>query len=216
MSIAEKLKEDTKQIWDKITSHPFMVELCEGNLARDKFKFFILQDYHYLVSAIRNFSIIASKAEKIKDIIEVIQIGYIASASEYKSYLKLLNSLGLSIEDAQNTKPSSIVLSYTNFLFSISRKKSFTESLVSILPCFWSYGDAVKCNNEKLCSNTDEIYLKWTEVYLSKKYFQLMVRLQNLIDRVSVNFNYNKLKKIFIKSSRYEYMYWDGMYSFKK
>jgi thiaminase (transcriptional activator TenA) len=215
MGISEKLKKDGKPVWDRIDSHPFIVELCEGTLDREKFKFYVLQDYHYLVSAIKNFSIITSRADTFEDIIETVEIGHLVSISEYKSYLKLLKKLGLTIKDASETRPIPVVLSYTSFLFSISSQKSFPEAMVSILPCFWSYGEAIKYNKEGLKKNNDDIYLEWTSIYFSKDYVQLLERIKKLIDKAAIGFPYEKLKDIFLKSSRYEYMYWDDMYNLK-
>ncbi|MBW2106917.1 MAG: thiaminase II, partial [Deltaproteobacteria bacterium] len=63
MSVSEKLHKDTEQVWNKIIEHPFVVELYQGSLAMEKFKTYILQDYSYLVDTIKNFSIIASRAQ---------------------------------------------------------------------------------------------------------------------------------------------------------
>ncbi len=215
MEVTEKLREDTKDIWDKIANHPFIIELCSGSLPDYKFKFYLLHDYNYLVSAIKNFNLITLKTKSIEDLIEIIHIGYIAAESEYKSYVKLLDQYNLSISDAAAVKPISVVSSYLKFLFNISKKKSFPEALVSILPCFWSYGYAVQCNKTRISINKNLVYCKWANEYLSRSYIHLLERIKNLVNKVSVNFPYTKLKEIFIRSSKYEYLYWDAMYNVK-
>ncbi|MGM0365053.1 MAG: thiaminase II [Actinomycetota bacterium] len=215
MNIMSRLRKDSKQIWDSIEEHPFIVELCNGSLPLEKFKHYVLQEYHFLVAGIRNFSIIASRAEPVEDIIELVEISPGIAVSEYKNYLKLLESLGLGLEDAKATQPIPIVCAYSDFLISVSYLGSYPEALIAILPCFWSYCEIIKPHKEKLDSNRCQLYQNWAKAYCSSSYYEVMDRIKEVAERASANTPYQKLKYLFLKASRYEYMYWDNMYNLK-
>jgi thiaminase/transcriptional activator TenA len=50
MKVVDRLRKDANAIWKKIIEHPFVVELYKGDLPLNKFKFYILQDYQYLIT----------------------------------------------------------------------------------------------------------------------------------------------------------------------
>ena len=215
MTISERLRKDAGNIWKKIFEHPFVTELYKGSLPIEKFRFYTLQDYNYLISAIRNFSIIASKSDTVKAMREVIEILHLESVSEFRGYEKSLKELGYTLTDAVSIQPIPMNVSYVNFLLSTSSLKSYAEAITSVLPCFWSYGEIANYHKEKLKNNTIKIYVDWASVYFSKHYLNLVRKLRNLVDEAGNDFPYKKLKSAFITASRYEYMYWDAIYNTK-
>jgi thiaminase/transcriptional activator TenA len=213
MKVSERLRRDADNIWKRVVEHPFIVELYCGILPIDKFKFYILQDYNYLVSAMRNLSIISSRADSVDAMRKVIEILWLESVSEFKGYEEFLGKLGYTIEDAINVEPSPINVSYTSFLLSTSSLKSYAESITSVLPCFWSYAEIAEYHKDKLRKNVNRLYMEWASVYLSEPYLNLVRKMRKLVDNAGKEFPYEKLKKTFITASRYEYMYWEAVYN---
>lgn len=213
MSISQRLRQDANPIWEGIIEHPFVGELYDGILPLEKFKFYILQDYNYLVSAIKNLSIISSRADSVDAMREVIEILWLESGSEFKSYEEFLQKLGYSLKDAVNIKPLPVNVSYTSFLLSTSSLRSYPESITSVLPCFWSYAEIAEYHKDKLSKNGNRLYVEWAVVYLSEPYLNLVGRMRELVDRIGKGFPYEKLRETFNIASRYEYMYWEAMYN---
>jgi len=213
MRVSERLRRDADNIWNRIIAHPFVVELYGGILPMDKFKFYILQDYNYLISTIKNFAIISSRADSVDAMKEVIEILWLESLSEFKGYEEFLGKLGYTIEDAVNVEPIPMNVSYTSFLLSTSSLKSYAESITSVLPCFWSYAEIAEFHRDKLRENGNRLYMDWASVYLSESYLKLVRKMRRLVDDAGKEFPYEKLKMTFITASRYEYMYWDAIYS---
>ncbi len=216
MKISEKLRKDAGHIWEKIFEHPFVVELYRGTLPMEKFRFYVLQDYNYLVDAIKNFSIICSRADSADVVKEIVDVIHLEATGEFKGYEELLNKLGYKTEDAKNVDPLPVNVSYRSFLLATSSLRPYQESITSVLPCFWSYSEIAKYHRDKLSENRNEIYVEWASVFLSEDYLGLVDRLRNLVDIFCEDYPYKKLKDIFITASRYEYMYWDSAYNMDK
>lgn len=214
MRISENLRKDADYIWKKIFSHPFVLELYTGNLPLKKFKFYVLQDYNYLTADMKNFSILSSKAESVEAMREMLEIAHLEATSEYKSYEELLKKLNYTIEDATGVEPTPTNISYTNFLLATSSLKTFWEGLAACLPCFWSYAEIAEFHRNRLKENKNKVYCDWASVYSTKAYAELVDRMKNLLDNADVK--YEKLKEVFIISSKYEYMYWDMAYNMEK
>lgn len=48
--------EAAKDIWEGYVKHPFVLGLADGSLAVEKFRFYLLQDYLYLVDYAKVFA----------------------------------------------------------------------------------------------------------------------------------------------------------------
>jgi thiaminase/transcriptional activator TenA len=213
MSVSERLHKDTEQVWNKIIAHPFVVELYQGSLPMERFKTYILQDYSYLVDAIKNFSIIASRAHSVEVMRETVEIAHLEATGEFQGYEDFLHTLGYTLDDAMQVEPFPVNLSYRGFLLTTSSMGTSQEALVSVLPCFWSYLDIALYHQDALSSNPNKIYADWASVYLSKEYAQLVEKLRRLVDLTGDDFPYERLRSLFLTASRYEYMYWDAAYN---
>ncbi|MCD6152668.1 MAG: thiaminase II [Syntrophobacterales bacterium] len=212
MRISGKLRKDAGHIWKKIFEHPFVVELYSGTLPMERFRFYVLQDYNYLVNAIKNFSIICSRADTADVVKEIADVIHLEATSEFNGYEELLNKLGYKIEDAMNVDAFPINVSYRSFLLATSSLRPYQESITSVLPCFWSYSEIAKHHRDKLSENKNEIYVEWASVFLSGDYLNLVNKLRNFVDTFCEDYPYGKLRDIFITVSRFEYMYWDAVY----
>jgi thiaminase/transcriptional activator TenA len=212
MKLSERLKRDAEYIWNKIYTHPFIKELFEGTLPLDKFKFYIIQDYNYLIGSIKNFSLLASKADDVNIMRDVVEMAYMESRGEFKGYENFLEKLNLTMNEAENVQQIPELISYLGFLLSTSSLKSFEEGITAILPCYWSYAEIARIHKEKLIVSKNELYKEWAYTYLEDDYIRLVDKIKKLVDDIKHDFPYNKLKHVFITSSKYEYMFWDSVY----
>ena len=214
-TLTERLRQAADHIWRRIFEHPFVIELYSGTLPFEKFKYYVIQDYNYLVTMYKCFSLIASKAE-YKLARKMLELAYIETTTEMANYEKLLNKLGLKLEDVIKVDPAPTNIAYMNFLLTTCALGSPWEGLISLLPCFWSYAEIAMKHKDKLESNPNEIYVEWAKVYTTKEYLDLVKELRDFIDKADIKEDYEKLKKIFITASRYEYMFWDMAYRMEK
>ncbi|RLG84292.1 MAG: thiaminase II [Thermoprotei archaeon] len=209
------LRKEADPIWRKIFEHPFVIELYKGTLPLEKFKYYVIQDYNYLIGMLRAYSLAAAKADY--DVARLaIEIAYLDATIEMDNYIKLLGKLGLRLEDVINTEPAPTNTAYMNFLIVTCALGTPLECLVSTLPCFWSYMEIAKTHEDLLKENKNQLYRSWAEVYLTKEYTELVERLKNAVNKLWDGTNYDKLKKLFIMGSRYEWMFWDMAYKMEK
>jgi len=213
MNVVDRLRKDAYAIWERIIEHPFVVELYKGDLPLKKFKFYILQDYQYLITAMKNFGIIASRAPSVEAIREVIDILNLEAKSEFDGYKDFLGRLGYTLHDASVIEPIPVSVSYSSFLLSTSSLKSYAEAITSVLPCFWSYAEIAARHRDRLSTNKNQLYKDWGEMYVEDSYLSLVKKIKMLVNRAGGEFSYEKLKSVFIAASRYEYMFWDAVYT---
>lgn len=202
-------------IWTKIFEHPFVIELYRGDLVLDRFRYYIVQDYNYLLGLMRACALAATKAD-YRTARMALEIAYRDATIEMEAYVKLLEKLELSLDEVVNTEPSPTNVAYVNFLISTCALGTALECLVSILPCFWSYMEIADRHKHLLKHNRSKLYVSWAQTYLSTEYRELV---KNLIDTVDSLWNGNSyigLRRIFITASRYEWLFWDSAYKMEK
>jgi len=212
MTVCRRLREDARPVWERIIHHPFVVELFEGRLPAEKFVFYILQDYHYLVDTIKNFCLIASRADTADQRRRVLDIAHLEAVSELQGYEVFLKKLGHTVAEAAAVTAIPANLSYRSFLLATSCLKPFPESLTAALPCFWTYAAIAEHHQSHLAGNPRPLYREWAGVYGTDEYRQLVARLTDLVDEVTRTYPYDPLREMFLTASRYELLYWDAVY----
>ncbi|RLF83218.1 thiaminase II [Thermococci archaeon] len=214
MKISDALRQKADYIWQRILNHPFVIELYQGILPIEKFKFYVLQDYNYLVGLTRTLTIIASKSNF--DLMrKVLKLAQEEANTELANYERLLEELGLTIEDAIKEEPSPTNYAYMNFMNLTAFLGTPYEGLATIMPCFWSYMEIARHHEKLLKSNENSLYVNWAEVYLSKEYIELVEDLKELLNKAS-EAEFHRLESVFKRASKYEYMFWDMTYRIER
>ena len=62
MKTTRRLYESVKNIWAQYDAHPFVTGIRDGSLDREKFRFYIIQDYLYLEEYAKTFAVGIAKA----------------------------------------------------------------------------------------------------------------------------------------------------------
>ncbi|MBB6632379.1 thiaminase II [Clostridium algidicarnis] len=216
MKFTEKLYENVEEIWTSYYNHPFIKGIGDGTLDLDKFKFYMIQDYLYLLDYAKIYALGVVKAdteEVMQGFSSMVDNILNGEMSIHRSYMK---RLGITKEEIKNTKQSLTNLSYTHYMLSVSHVGSLAELSTSLLSCMWSYLEIGR-NLSKIPGATEnEFYGEWVRGYISKEYEEATQWIIDLVDSLSKDMNpkdLNKLTEIFITTSKYEYMFWDMSYN---
>ncbi len=213
MTTTERLLEATKDIWASYNNHPFVRGIADGTLDREKFRYYIIQDFLYLEDYAKSFAVGIAKAKSI----ETTQIfsGYIAllTGSEMNIHHGYMGRFGVSQEELDGTPRALDNLSYTSYMLRVAYEEGEAEILAAILSCALSY-EVIAKNMVK--NNPDcvkhEFYGEWITGYVSDGYANGNVVLVHALNRLTEHYTEGQLKHlvdIFVACSRYEYLFWD-------
>ncbi len=211
--LSNSLRREVEGLWGRLIEHPFVVELYRGSLGLDRFRFYVIQDYNFLLAGIRAFSLLASRADPETARL-ALEIAYGDATVELENYERILPRLGLSMGDVLRAEPAPTALAYTSFLVATCATGSPLECLVAHLPCYWSYLDIAEAHRSELESNPVDIYRQWASAYLTDEYRGLVERLKEAVDRLweRGGGDIGRLRWIFKTATRYEYLFWDMAY----
>ena len=130
MKLSNVLYESVKEIWQSYLQHPFVKGLGDGTLPEDAFRFYMLQDYLYLLEYSKVFAlgVVKSKEEKLmRRFAKMVHNTLDGEMNIHKTYMK---RLGISEQEIQNAKQSLANRSYTSYMLEVAYTGDVLEVLV--------------------------------------------------------------------------------------
>lgn len=208
----EILLEATSEIWKAYNEHPFVLGIQNGTLKKDKFRYYMIQDYLYLEDYAKTFAVGVAKAKSLR--IANLFAKYISVMNgELNVHEGYLARLGVSQDEIDATPRSLDNLSYTSYMLRVAYEEGEVEILAAILACAYSYEviakNMVKNNPESI---RHEFYGDWIKGYISDGYSKDNVVLLEELNRLTENYSEKQIQHlidIFVACSRYELAFWE-------
>ncbi len=209
-NLSDLLRIRLKDLWDRDINHPFVIELYSGVLPPNKFRYYLMQDYNYLVMMAKTLGILAAKAPTLELTKLTLELAYGTVTGEMENYRRLLSMLDLTIDDVVRVRPNPVNTAYMNYLLATAYQGDFYIGLTAIITCFWTYLDIAEVHKGKLASNRVEVYRAWASTYLSDQYRDLVYLVKRIID--ASGRSPEDLQPYFELALRYEIMFWEASY----
>jgi thiaminase (transcriptional activator TenA) len=182
----------TAQLWSSIDAtygaileHPFITGLTDGSLDQAAFRFYVIQDAHYLREFARALSVAAARAPEERDIAMFNEHAAGAIAVERQLHESFFSDFGVSEADVAATPMAPTNLAYTSYLLAVAYGESFAQALAALLPCYWIYWEVGKQLLER--GSPDALYRRWIATYRSEENAAIVKAVLALTDRVGEN-----------------------------
>lgn len=209
MKWSEKTWIESKPIYDEILELPFIKELMNGSLSKDKFIFYIQQDALYLADYGRILAAIGARLRKQEHI-----EAFLHYAGDSVAVEKALHESFLRDQKLSKTEASPSCLLYTSYLFKQLEDSPIEVALAAVLPCFWIYkevGDYILENQNK----KDNPYQSWIDTYGGEAFEQSVKEAIEICDEFAEQCTEQQQKAMteaYKMCSKFEWMFWDSAY----
>lgn len=219
MKTTDRLLTATKEIWESYNTHPFVLGIQDGTLEKEKFRYYIMQDFLYLKDYAKTFAVGVAKAKSVK------------TANLFAKYIAVMNGeldvhsgymgrFSVTQEEIDSMKSALDNLSYTSYMLRVAYEEGEAEILASILSCAYSYEVIAK----KIVANApdsvnDSFYGDWIKGYASEDYAAGNVILLDTLNALTKHYTeaqINHLVDIFVACSRYELAFWQMSWEMKQ
>lgn len=214
------LMEAVKDIWAQYNEHPFVRGIQDGTLDREKFRYYIIQDYLYLEDYAKSFAIGIAKAKSLET--TRLFSGYIntLTGGEMDIHRGYMGKFSVTREELDGTPRSLDNLSYTSYMLRIAYEEGEAEILTAILSCAYSYEVIAKkiVENNPAAAEHD-FYGEWVQGYASEEYAEENKILLEMLEKLTKDYTEEQIKHltdIYVACSRYELMFWDMSWELKK
>lgn len=220
MSVTDRLLAETKEIWSRYDTHPFVLGLGDGSLDREKFKFYMIQDYLYLIDYAKVFALGVSKAEDTETMRYFANYLHHILDVEMDIHRGYMKRLGISLSEAENTPAAPDTALYGSYMLRAAYEYGAAEIAASILACALSYEVIAK---NILKKNPDAaahvFYGEWVEGYSNAEYAAENVKLCALTERLCEGKSereISRIAEIFKVCSVLEERFWDMAWEMRK
>lgn len=213
MTTTQRLLAATEDIWAEYHTHPFVRGIADGTLDEEKFRYYMVQDYLYLIDYAKVFAIGVAKARDPETM--RLFAGYVHQILDgemdiHKGYMQ---RLGIPLEEAERAPVALDNLSYTSYMLRVAYDEGPAEIAAAILSCALSYEYIAKEIVARDPAAADHpFYGEWVRGYADPGYAASNQVLVDLTERLTRDYSQAQLEhltEIFIACSRYEGAFWD-------
>ena len=215
MGYSDDLRRMGASMWETEQNHPFVTGIGDGSLPLENFRHYMRQDYIFLIEYCRAISLAVAKAPTVEDMGWFAKLIHETLNTEMALHVGFCADFGISKEDLLATKPSPTTVGYTNHMIQTGFSGSAGEIATVILPCAWGYCEIGQMLADRGAPESQPLYGRWIEMYNSPEFEELAAWLRSFVDRIAKDAGEEELarmKRAFMISSQYEYMFWDAAY----
>lgn len=210
MKWSETAWSEVESIYKNILELPFVRELSEGTLSRERFNFYISQDAIYIENYSRVLAHIASRIPQksySEDFLHFALDGVLVERTLHQSFIGKSNAIAL---------PTPTCLLYMDFETSKAVGPVEVEA-AAVLPCFWVYQRVGEEIVRK--SAGDNPYRQWIETYANEAFAASTRRAIDICDELAENTTPSiraLMTEAFVYATKMEWMFWNSAYNLEQ
>ena len=160
-------------VWEQGYRQPFIRELGAGTLARERFAFYLLQDYRYLTEYAKVHALAATKTDDPEIMAFMAQVQQNIFAVESSVHRSYMAGYGISEQEMLDVRQSAFARAYTSNILTIAYSKPLIDILVAVLPCAWVYADYGQRLAREFADTLDaNPYKSWVDMYKTDEFWQ--------------------------------------------
>jgi thiaminase/transcriptional activator TenA len=216
MRLTDELWRDTLPVFEAILRHPFIAELTDGSLSRERFVFYMQQDAQYLRDFSRALALTGSRlpdAAASQSFLGFAQGAMTVEGLLHESYFKQFG-----VVPGEGKAPA--CFAYTQFLLATAATAPIAEAAAALLPCFWIYREVgkeiVRRTEGRLEGNP---YARWIETYSGVEFDVSVTRAIEVVEALSAEAtasDRHAMRAAYERSARLEWMFWDSAYRMER
>ena len=214
---SDRIWQRTTPLRDAIHALDFNKELAAGTLARETFQFYIVQDALYLDQYARALAIAGARGPDSATLRAFGHYAIEAIAVEQALHERYLREFGVDPENIATAEPSPDCLGYTSFLMATAYHEPWEVLVAALLPCFWIYWDVGNAIAREAAA--DNKYRAWIDTYSDAGFGNAVRAVIAATDKAAegaTNSVRARMMTAFVRSSQYEYLFWDGAYQLRR
>ena len=123
--------------------HTFVAQLAKGTLPLPAFRYYLVQDYHFLTHFSRSVALGAVKSTSLSTIATATKV-LVHVQSEVNLHRTLCREYGVPDEELEKGQEDPACISYTRWVLDIGIKEDWFGLQVAMLPCLLGYGDIAR------------------------------------------------------------------------
>lgn len=214
-SFSATLRSAADEIWERQHAHPFVRGIGNGTLPEDVFRFYVRQDYLFLIDYGRLLSLGAVRAPRLDWMRRFSALSQAILETEMELHRAYAAAWGISGAELEAEQPVPATSGYADFLLRTAALGDFAELAAALLPCMWGYAEI----GERLAARgapEHPRYAEWIDMYAGREFQELATWSRELTDAAAAEVSgdgHARMERAFVASSRHELAFWESAWA---
>ncbi|TDI58443.1 MAG: thiaminase II [Alphaproteobacteria bacterium] len=203
--------------YEAILDMPFNRELSEGTLSPERFRYYMIQDAHYLEGFARALSLASAKGHNVDDVVLFAGAAQEAILVERSLHADYFAQFGVTPDIFDAAEPSPVCEHYVSYLLRVAALEPFEVALAALLPCFWIYREVGKHIHAHAAKSHP--YQAWIDTYAGADFEKAVDDVIAVVDAAAKGASPRTIKAMhhaFTRATQLEWMFWDGAYQLQQ
>ena len=207
----DELRAAADELWRAQLHHPFVRGIGDGSLPLDKLRFWVRQDYLFLIEYCRVLALGAARAQDFETLTRFADLLHATASGEMELHRSYAREFGIETAQLEAEQPADVTRGYTDFLLRVAATGDFAELAAALLPCMWVFSDigtALKSEG----APADPRYARWVEMYADPEFATLAEWCRQLVDDLATEAGSvprRRMRTAFLTSVRFELAFWE-------
>jgi thiaminase/transcriptional activator TenA len=212
MTLTQELRHKHHDLWYRMVTHPFVVEMGDGMLPVAKFRVYFLQDYVFVHDLVTMTSIGLAKAPTFLAANQLHQFLAGILNPENDLFVRAFKELDVSAEEYASASASPVTQAFGDFLVRTGLEGSFEDIVTVLYVTEGTYLDWGMRLREAGKRPSQPIYREWIDIHSPQVLGAFVVWLGQYLDNAELGSHRSRIDRIFRTALRYEYPFWEGAY----
>jgi len=215
MRFTEELQQRAAALRQRVFEHPFVRGIGDGTLPMAAFRYYMCQDYVFLMDYSRVLALAVAKARTLAVMGRFASLLHDTLNTEMALHRRFAAQCAIPPETLEATQAAPTTRAYTQHLLTVAYSDSLTAIATAVLPCMWDYSDIGQRLAAHGLPDTQPLYGQWIQTYAAPEFGALALWLRQLLDELTASLgppDRAPLVRLFLDSCRYEYLFWDMAY----
>ena len=220
MSFSEQMRSTVLSEWDRAhREHPTVQSIGDGSLSLERFRYYMSQDYLFLIDYSRVVAMAAAKSSDLESMGKWASLLDETLNSEMELHRSFCADFGISREELEATRPSATTLAYTGFLLRTAREGSVEEIASAMLPCQWGYDQIGEELGLTGTAPPGSMHRRWIDGYNDPAYRALTVWLRGFTDDLADSASEERrtqMQSLFAEGVEHEHAFWQAAWDMQE
>lgn len=212
-SLYARLREACAADWQAYTVHAFVRGLADGSLPAPAFRYYLGQDYLFLIHFARAYGLAVYKADALDDMRAAAASLAAILDIEMDLHVKFSAGWGLDEPAMAALREDTATTAYTRFVLEAGQAGDLLDLHIALAPCIIGYAEiGAGLAAEGAARGSDNPYREWIEMYAGAAYQQLardeIETIERLGERRGGDARFDALARTFAVATRLEADFW--------
>jgi thiaminase (transcriptional activator TenA) len=211
--LSNELREGVHSLWERVVTHPFVIELGEGTLSLETFNVYFDQDYLFLKDWAILLSLATAKAPDFDAARQLVGFLHLGLGGEEGLFQQAFRERGLSRQEVRELKYRPATLHYSGYLRKTAYEGNFIEVVTTLLAVEWPYLDWAQRLERAGRRPNNHYYQTWIDIHTSQGMQDVVSWMRQTVDTASISSEGRAyLHQIFRDVLRYEFLFFEMAY----